>query len=381
MAVFTLSTIYLGNYADFDPIDGNATPGDTSGLLGTYYGAGNAASANIVELTANDANSDGLIDSNDTASPDTITYDLGSGVVTTQYDSLFNVDSTVTFAPGSGEPDYNGLGGVIQTETGDLFFVMIDDDTGFGSNAFDDVAIQSITINSVTTFGSQSGATYSDDQSFVPCFTAGVTIKSPNGDVPVEHLRKGDWVTTLDNHYQRIVWIGRRNLSSQYLQNQPNLLPICISAGSLADGVPCRDLVVSPQHCLLLGSKIIQRVTGKDEVLIPAKKLLGLSGVHKVQSRLGVQYFHFALKSHELVWANGALSETLFLGPQVRSALSQGPTLEFGNVFGRSRPSEIPMMKHPARLVLRKNQRVRCLIARHQKNRMPFVPPLSSAGL
>lgn len=372
--------IYLGNQADLDPVDGDADAENASALLGTYFGPGDAASANIVQVTAQDSNSDNLINSNDTGLPESISYDLGSGLVSTHYDSLFNVNTTVTFAPGSGEPDYNGLGGIIQTETGDLFFVMIDDDAGFGANALDDVAIQSITVNSISAFGAQSGATYSDNQSFVPCFTTGVRIRTPQGNVAVENLRKGDWVTTLDNQSQRIAWIGRKNLSPQYLHLHPNLSPICISSGSLADKTPTRDLIVSPQHCLLLGSKIIQRVTGEDEVLVPAVKLLGLPGVSRVHSRLGVQYFHFACQSHELIWANGTPAETLFLGPQVRSTLSQISAPEFEKIFGVRHQHHMPMMKQPARPILRKSQRVSHLIARHRKNQMAFVPTKSHLG-
>lgn len=108
--------------ADPDPIDGNATAENQSALLGTYYGPGNPAAAHITTLTLQDANSDGLTNSNDTASPDAVSYDLGSGIVNTQNDSLFNLDVTFNFVSGSGEPPYNGLGGVIQTEAGDLFF-------------------------------------------------------------------------------------------------------------------------------------------------------------------------------------------------------------------------------------------------------------------
>ena len=62
----------------------------------------------------------------------------------------------------------------------------------------------------------------------VPCFTAGTCIRTPRGEVPVETLKLGDQVLTLDNGPQEIRWIGKRSLGSRELLAQPELKPICI---------------------------------------------------------------------------------------------------------------------------------------------------------
>lgn len=377
MTVFTLSVIYLGTHSDYDPVDGNATAGDISGLLGTYYGPGNAASDNIVILTAQDDNNDDLVNSNDHATPEGVSYDLGDGLVSTQYDSLFNVQTTVTFAPSSGQPDYNGLGGIIQTETGDLFFVMLDDDAGLGANAFDDSAIQSISINSVDAFGSQQAATYSDTQSFVPCFTTGTRIKTPKGDIRVEALRVGDHVLTVDNSEQPIVWIGRKALSPSTLLQHPNLAPICIKKGALGLGHPNRDLLVSPQHHLALSSKIVKRMTGETEIIVPAVKLLCLPGVDRVHAPLGVQYYHFACANHELIWANNTPTETLFFGPQVKASLDPVALQELKHILPELLCNDVPLTKHLVRSVFGKPDQLQRLVTRHIKNNQSLVAPMA----
>lgn len=210
MAQFVLNVIHLGNIEELDTTDGNSVAENQDALLGTYYDASDAAANHIIDVTASDANSDNLINSNDTSTPDTITYDLGSGTVTTQNDALFNVNVTVTFPAGSGQPPYTGLGGIMQTETGDLFFVMIDDGEGYGSNPYDDFPIESIQINSISAFGDQSMGRVSDDQTFVPCFTAGTRLETARGLLQVERLRIGDRVQTLDNGLQPVTWVGHR---------------------------------------------------------------------------------------------------------------------------------------------------------------------------
>lgn len=359
MASFNLSVIYLGNMADLDPDDGDGDAENQSALIGTYYDASDRAADHIYEIVANDANNDGLINSNDTASPDTITYDLGAGPVVTQYDALFNVDARVTFPDTTGEPDYVGLGGIIQTEAGDLFFVMIDDGEGFGTNSFDDFPIESIQVTGIQAFGSQSMAMVSNDQSFVPCFAAGTRIDTQRGAVAVEHLRVGDQVQTLDNGWQPVVWTGSRRMP--FGTGGPTD-PIEVVAGSLGDGYPAQDLVVSSQHRLMIGSRIADRMFGNREVLVPAVKLLAVPGVRRVRPPLGVQYHHFACAAHEVVWANGTPAETLYFGPLVRATAPTALRREMG---WRAR--------RPARPMVQKGAVLRRLAFRHLKNGLPLV--------
>ncbi|KIC19549.1 LamG-like jellyroll fold domain-containing protein [Leisingera sp. ANG-DT] len=74
-----------------------------------------------------------------------------------------------------------------------------------------------------TQFGAGDSLTFSgasaDRSSFttentgVVCFTAGTAIRTPQGDKPIETLRPGDLVCTLDNGPQPICWIGTRRLT------------------------------------------------------------------------------------------------------------------------------------------------------------------------
>ena len=353
MAQYVLNVIHLGNIEELDTTDGNAVAENQDALLGTYYDASDAAANHIVDVTATDANDDGLIDSNDTATPDTITYDLGSGTVTTQNDALFNVNVTVTFPAASGQPPYNGLGGIMQTETGDLFFVMIDDGEGYGTNHYDDFPIESIQINSISAFGDQSMGWVSDDQTFVPCFTAGTLLETARGLLPVQHLRIGDRVQTMDNGLQPVTWVGRRRVG---FGRWPVDGPVQIRAGALGAGYPVQDLLVSPQQRVLLCSPITDRMTQEAEILVPAIKLVGMPGVSCLRHPVAVQYHHFACERHEVVWSNGAATETLFWGAVLRA-----------RGYGAA-----PEMGAPARVLVEKRGVLRNLARRHVKNGVPL---------
>lgn len=373
MPEFTLSVIHLGNIAELDTVDGNSTAENQSALLGTYFSAANPASHHITTLTTQDVNSDGLTDTNDTATVETVSYDVGSGTVVTEYDALFNLDVTVNFSAASGEPTYNGLGGVIQTETGDLFFVMIDDGEGFGSNPFDDAPIDSITINSISAFGVQQLASASNTQSFVPCFAAGTFLETRCGLVPIEDIAVGDKVMTLDNGLQTVNWVGSHFLNANQLAQRSDLCPIRICAGALGTGYPKNDLIVSPQHRVLLKSKIVQRMTGHAEVFIAAKKLVGLPGIQYQNCSIGVHYHHLAMSAHEVVWANGAPAETLFLGDQLKQGLSRNVRHELEMVMPGVLNGQTSACAEPARPIVQRRARVQKLLTRHDKNQIRLI--------
>ena len=84
------------------------------------------------------------------------------------------------------------------------------------------------------------------------CYCADTMILTDCGEVAVEHLKVGDFLVTESGCLRPIKWIGTRAYSARFAGNNPDLLPIRFKAGSLADNVPARDLLVSPHHAMFL---------------------------------------------------------------------------------------------------------------------------------
>lgn len=171
------------------------------------------------------------------------------------------------------------------------------------------------------------------ENGLIPCFTAGTRIETPTGAVPVEELRAGDWVITVDNGPQQIRWIGCRHLDHEELSLSPNLLPVRIRQHALGRMLPKRDLVVSRQHRVFVSSEIADRMFGEREVLVAAVKLTALPGIYIDEAVTSVAYFHILFDDHQLVIAEGAQTESLYLGSEAHKSLTPAARSEIEQVF------------------------------------------------
>lgn len=138
----------------------------------------------------------------------------------------------------------------------------------------------------------------------------GTMIDVLGGCKPVEALELGDMVRTKDNGYQPVRWIASRTLTSADFAIDPSLRPIRISAGSLGEEKPSRDLMVSQQHCVLLEDWRCELLFGQDEVLAPAQALLNDTTITVDRSDRDVSYYHFMFDHHEIVYSNGVETES-----------------------------------------------------------------------
>jgi hypothetical protein len=204
----------------------------------------------------------------------------------------------------------------------------------------------------------------------VICFAAGTLILTDRGARPVEGLRAGDGVVTLDRGVQPLRWAGSRVLTGAELLAHPQLRPIRIAAGALGPGLPERDLTVSPQHRVLLRSEIARRMFGSAEVLAAARHLLGVPGV-EVLDPPEVAYFHLLFDHHEIVFANGAPAESLMVDAEAMRALSPEALAEIAAILPDCPPlggrSPLPLARPNPR-----GRRLRAMTDRHLRNRKPL---------
>ncbi|AOY97550.1 hypothetical protein BKK79_37055 (plasmid) [Cupriavidus sp. USMAA2-4] len=143
-----------------------------------------------------------------------------------------------------------------------------------------------------------------------PCFAAGTLVRTAGEQVAVDELNVGDMVQTASGACRAVTWIGH---SRVHVRNHPRaweVRPIRIRAHAFGDGLPVRDLIVSPGHAIYV-----------DGVLIPAGCLVNGATIvpHDVDV---VDYYHVELESHDVLLAEGLPCE---------SYLDDGNRMSFDN--------------------------------------------------
>ncbi|MEO0999649.1 MAG: Hint domain-containing protein [Pseudomonadota bacterium] len=165
------------------------------------------------------------------------------------------------------------------------------------------------------------------------CFTRGTRIATPGGEVPVEALAVGDPVRCADGADRPIRWIGSRRLGPAALAAAPHLAPIRIGEGALGQGLPRRDLTVSPQHRMVFSGARAELMFGEEEVFVPAKALVDDSRIRVDRAAETVEYFHVMLDRHDVILAEGAATESFHPGDAGLDALGAAVRDELFEIF------------------------------------------------
>lgn len=343
----SFKAIYLGDVHEDKYIDRWESPlfnnaENAGALTGMVFGGkGDALAGHIVDLTVtSDGNRDGSFEGNnfwgnyDTFSSNPAVKvpvrgtDQIKDVSSFKYDATSMYDAKVTYTDGT---TGNVRVTVIQDSLGRTFMVPNENGTSGGLLP---QPIQSISLGCpIRDCDNDYHWCPADPHEPVPCFTAGVRLMTAKGQRPVEKLAVGDLVETADNGLQPVRWIGTRTLDAVDLAAAPNLRPARIAKGALGGGLPKRDLLVSPQHRMLVRSDIAQSMFGAAEVLVAAKHLVGLEGVSIADDVTEVTYVHVLFDRHEVVFAEGARSESLFMGAEALHSVGETAQAEILALF------------------------------------------------
>ena len=161
------------------------------------------------------------------------------------------------------------------------------------------------------------------DTGGVICFTPGTRIETPHGSRLVEELREGDYVQTKDNGAEPIHWIGSRKMTGARLFAMPQLRPVRLRIGSLGIHRPDQELLVSPEHRMLIQGDVARALFNTPEVLVSAKDLVNHDTIVVDMAVREVTYIHLLLPRHQVVWANGVETESFHPASTALSTLNE----------------------------------------------------------
>lgn len=197
--------------------------------------------------------------------------------------------------------------------------------------------------------GSNTGSTTYN--TFITCFGSGTQIETAQGPRAVEDIARGAQIWTRDHGLKRVTWTGAAEVEAQGA-----LAPVVFAPGSFGNS---RELVVSQQHRMLVSGFQVELLFGTTDVLVAAKHLCGLPGV-ALRPGGRLRYYHIMFDQHEIIRANGILSESFFVSPVSLGGLDRAARKEFLTLFPqmsgpdlRFGPTAAPALKpHEAHVAL-----------------------------
>lgn len=137
------------------------------------------------------------------------------------------------------------------------------------------------------------------------CFTPGTQIAVPTGLRPVEDIKVGDLVDTMDDGAQPVRAILRGSFRAA-----GDLAPIMFQPGAIGNETA---LFVSPQHRMLITGWQAELYCGQEEVLVAAKHLVNGTTIRPMVGGT-VEYVHLLFDRHQIVFGGGVPSESYFPG-------------------------------------------------------------------
>lgn len=320
-----MPALYAYNFAILgtQSTDGNNNQIDYSfPPSGTWQYSGAQTGFLIEEANRNNSNFDGdkptdqVSNSNKIGKGNAQTTDINGTPQQVLWDYTFQVQDPVTFQTydiGVIDVDLNNDGDVTDVGEAGYYLVFINGVPPAGTEltvtgaVFDDTKIA-----------------HADLGGELVCFIAGTLIETRDGPKAIETLTAGDMVLTRDAGYQPLRWLGKTAAAAQ-----GELAPVVISKGSLGNTL---DLVVSPQHAVLVEDWRAELLYGEPNVLIRAKDLLDHDGIYRKPGGI-VTYCHLLFDAHQLVKAGGIWSESLYPGEMTRGMVSAQARHEIETLF------------------------------------------------
>lgn len=141
-------------------------------------------------------------------------------------------------------------------------------------------------------------------------FTQGTQILCEDGWHPVEQITEGMRVQTVDAGCQPVLWHGMQRISGARLRVMPAFAPVRLRGDALQSAVPEGELLVAPDHRILLRGPRARALFGCDETLAAARDLVDDRLIRVARGLREVRYHHLLLPGHQIIMANGVETES-----------------------------------------------------------------------
>ncbi|MBW7920708.1 MAG: Hint domain-containing protein [Rubellimicrobium sp.] len=156
-------------------------------------------------------------------------------------------------------------------------------------------------------------------------FTRATLVATDRGLTAVGDLWPGDQVRTVGSGFQTLLWKGTTLLVPQAAGQDPAMGTLTrIAADALGIARPMHDLVLGPSARVTQRGAAVERLTGREAALIPARDFIDGCGVIEITPPAPVEICHLGFAGHEIIVANGVEVESYHPEPVHNLGLHAG---------------------------------------------------------
>ena len=174
----------------------------------------------------------------------------------------------------------------------------------------------------------------------MPGLAGSVPVSTPDGYLPVGHLKRGDLVLTEAGNVVPVLQTIRRTVPAR-----GSFHPVRLRAPYF--GLR-RDIVVAPHQRLVIRGSQVEYMFGKEAVLVPAQHLINGVSAMPAEGPDLVTYYQLLLPGHEVIVTAGCPAESLYIG-----RLRRKPDLLAASLLAPIDRNRLPEHPKPAWPVLK----------------------------
>jgi antigen 43 len=134
------------------------------------------------------------------------------------------------------------------------------------------------------------------------CYVNGTRIRTQRGDVAIEAIAPGEQVVVLRGGHEvleAVKWVGFSVIDLARHAHREDAAPIRVRKDAIAENQPVADLLLSPEHCLVIGGHCV-----------PAKMLVNGGSIVAERNHAPFTYYHIELEKHGILLAENTPSES-----------------------------------------------------------------------
>ncbi|WP_339077654.1 Hint domain-containing protein [Acetobacter sp. AC2005] len=174
-----------------------------------------------------------------------------------------------------------------------------------GTNAEGNAVVFQLNVPNADSIGEKIVADGNGGFYYEVCFLSGSMIRTPDGDTAVEDIRIGDEVVAFDwqagkDVARPVVWVGKAHATVRAeLPDDEAGYPVRILKNAIAEGVPYKDMLITPEHSLFFDGRFV-----------PARMLVNGVSIFYDKSITSYDYYHVETAQHSVITADGMLTES-----------------------------------------------------------------------